>query len=109
MTARERLEWLENLHKNESPVAPQPYDKRHLRKRGRLTAKNYQLPIGSEFGSWTVIGPTVLESEGLRKWPRVPCRCQCGSESKLRFYNLVRSVSQGCNGCRAERLKRAAQ
>jgi hypothetical protein len=56
-----------------------------------------QIEIGSRFGKWTVIAQA--ESDKGVRWL---CRCECGSESKLRG-NYLRYRSNGCRSCASKR------
>lgn len=55
-----------------------------------------------EFGRWTVIGD--VESDGKRQL--VPCRCQCGTERKVRADALRSGDSTSC-GCFAREFHKS--
>lgn len=55
------------------------------------------IPMGSEFGDWTVIG------KGTKK-DYLKCLCVCGTEREVHVYSLRshKSVSCGCRRLRNE-------
>lgn len=54
------------------------------------------IPVGSEFGDWTVVRPQY-RANGMTY---VPCRCVCGTERDIHGNNLRQGKTTGC-GCRA--------
>lgn len=52
-------------------------------------------PIGSVFGKWTVVGPTVsVDGKSV-----VACRCDCGTERQVRSDRLSRGETKSCGKC----------
>jgi hypothetical protein len=53
-------------------------------------------PIGTRFGSWTVIG-----SDTSNKWGNamLPCRCDCGKEIDVLAADLRNGRSGACRSC----------
>jgi len=50
--------------------------------------------IGSNFGRWVVIGPSVIKNMSIHWW----CKCECGSETYVSQSNLFKGASRSC-GC----------
>jgi hypothetical protein len=59
--------------------------------------------IGNKYNRWTVlnyIGDTET-SNGI-----LNCKCECGTEQNVRYYDLISGQTKGCNSCsRIERSK----
>lgn len=57
-----------------------------------------QIPIGTQFTRWTVIGPRTRDHRGASQYL---CHCTCGTERVVLHESLVRGKSQSC-GCLAQ-------
>ena len=69
------------------------------------------IPVGKQFGRWTVLGPAVNKHKGSSSY--VNCRCSCGTIKDVCFANLQNGRSTSC-GCRKaemldEMLRRSAE
>jgi hypothetical protein len=49
----------------------------------------------STFGLWTVIGSPTSNAQSI---PYYPCRCACGTEKPVNYYNLIKGKTHDC-GC----------
>lgn len=56
--------------------------------------RSAEVPIGSKFGMWTVVGNRIIH----KKKSVYPCRCACGAERNIYACHLGRGMSQSC-GC----------
>lgn len=61
------------------------------------------IPIGSRFGSLTVIG----DAEVHKRQHRIPCRCDCGNETTPFSFSLTSGKTRGCGKCDPVRTERA--
>lgn len=69
------------------------------------------IPVGKQFGRWTVLGPAVDKHKGSSSY--VNCRCSCGTTKDVCLANLKKGRSTSC-GCRKaemldEMLRRSAE
>ena len=56
--------------------------------------KSYEIPIGSIFGEWTVIGISPQKDQwGSKLWE---CRCSCGAIKYIPTGNLINEKSLSC-------------
>jgi hypothetical protein len=62
---------------------------------GALNMPRPSLNLDSTFGLWTVTGTT---STYIKKLPCFPCKCACGTERLVNYYNLITGKSKNC-GC----------
>lgn len=53
---------------------------------------------GDSFGDWTVVAEVGLRGKG-RGHRAVLCKCGCGSEREVNFYELIKGRSSGCKRC----------
>jgi hypothetical protein len=62
-----------------------------------MATRNIHQPIevGQKFHRWTVIGDAVSDANNLKNWL---CRCECGTERRVRHYLLTAGKSKSC-GC----------
>lgn len=69
--------------------------------------KKIPVPVGSQFGRWTVIGESVLKNRSSY----YPCRCACGTERSVRRSALLHgySISCGCVPVSKQRERRLLQ
>jgi hypothetical protein len=71
--------------------------------------KSTEIPIGTRFGHWIVIGPFERRiigdgsSKNKNYLAMYPCRCDCGTERLVRAFKLL-SNSKSC-GCRSGEIK----
>lgn len=56
--------------------------------------KRTEVPIGSEFGMWVVVGDLFVK----KKKVIYPCQCQCGKKRDVYACHLLRGMSRSC-GC----------
>ncbi len=62
--------------------------------------RRIQIPVGTTFDRWTVIGAGVMrERNGRAVATYFPCRCACGTERLVWGWGLRAGVCRGC-GCR---------
>lgn len=61
------------------------------------------LPVGSQYGKWTVCDYPV--SNGKKRMH--PCRCSCGTERLIQAHKLVAGNTLGCSACHMDRLHEA--
>lgn len=54
-----------------------------------------QIPAGTRYGRWTVVGPARKRNH--RYW--LPCRCTCGAEATVAYGKLSRGDSPQCRAC----------
>jgi len=65
--------------------------------------KNSDIPIGSRFAQWTVIGPFINVKDGRNKSQvYYPCACDCGWEAMVSVRSILSGKSKSC-GCTASR------
>ena len=55
-----------------------------------------QIPIGKQFGSWTVLEEPTLDDAGRAK---VTVKCVCGEVGERHAYNLVTGRTSQCKTC----------
>ncbi len=55
----------------------------------------YQVSVGDKFGDWIVLDTRV---ESHKKSRQCLCRCACGKQAAVNYFNLVHGKSTGC-GC----------
>jgi len=67
----------------------------------RTNNKCINMPIGEEFGLWTV------KSLG-HKWDYLLCECICGKEKNVNVYSLTSGKSKSC-GCKSLALRAETQ
>lgn len=72
-----------------------------------MSRKPTDLPLGTKFGDWTVIGEAVLKEKGRIREYYIPVRCVCGTEKLARKGNLTGGESKGC-GCEGRKRTNAA-
>lgn len=62
-----------------------------------MAKRNIHAPIevGHKFHRWTVIADAILDANNLKNWL---CRCECGTERRVRQYLLAGGRSKSC-GC----------
>lgn len=62
-----------------------------------MATRNIHQPIevGQKFNRWTVIGDAIRDANNLKNWL---CRCECGTERRVRHYLLASGKSKSC-GC----------
>lgn len=51
--------------------------------------------IGNHFGNWLVIGSPIRDRGCIKHL----CRCNCGIETLVNHYSLVKNKSRGCKKC----------
>lgn len=51
--------------------------------------------VGQKFNRWTVVGDAICDANNLKNWL---CRCECGTERRVRHYLLTSGKSKSC-GC----------
>lgn len=62
--------------------------------------KGFNLPVGTKFGRWTIVGAPERRGQGKNsKWP---CRCECGQERMVHGTNLVHGLTRSCGCLRRE-------
>lgn len=68
-----------------------------------MATRNIHQPIeiGQKFHRWTVIGDAVRDSNNLKNWL---CRCDCGTERRVRHYLLTSGKSRSCSCLHDEEL-----
>jgi len=56
------------------------------------------IPIGSKFGFWEVIGPAISIEKSKRhaKTIAFPCKCICGNIKNIKGFNLRKGISTSC-------------
>lgn len=62
----------------------------------------YYIPIGTVFGEYTVIGDFIIADPApgrKSKSVRIPCRCSCGVEKNVLYYELKSGNSRHCQRC----------
>lgn len=59
--------------------------------------KKIELPMGTRFGRWTVIGPA--EPLKSNRQARFLCRCECGVEKAITSQSLRKGYSTQCREC----------
>ena len=57
------------------------------------------LKIGDRIGKWTIIGDSIPNAGYL-------CKCDCGTEKRVKKYYLINNKSKQCSNCRYEELWR---
>ena len=62
--------------------------------------------IGNKIGRWTIINGPILRTEYGRQTKWYFCRCECGTEKKVRANSLQQKRTQSCGCLRTERLHR---
>lgn len=71
--------------------------------KNEISKNKIKSSIGTRFNRWTVIeyvGDSKT-SNGL-----VKCKCDCGTEQNVRYYDIISGQTKGCNSCsRIERSK----
>jgi hypothetical protein len=65
--------------------------------------KPIELPIGSKFGDWTVIGK-VERPEKKNAESHCVCRCKCGLQKRVSAFRLRKGKAMSCLKCAARRL-----
>lgn len=58
--------------------------------------KRTEIPVGAEFGRWTVLGEGERRRGGHRT---IRCVCECGARSDIFLTHLTRGASMGCKDC----------
>lgn len=65
--------------------------------------RSVSLPLGQQFGAWTILKLGDSSRSGSKRWM---CRCSCGQVSLVNHTHLVRGLSKSC-GCARKRKLRA--
>ena len=60
-----------------------------------MSRKPTVVPLGTNFGDWTVIGEAMLKEKGRIREYYIPVRCVCGTERLARKGNLTWRRKQG--------------
>jgi hypothetical protein len=69
--------------------------KYNIKSKNSLSKENIKSKIGIKINRWTII--EYLENEKLSGTLR--CRCECGTEQKVRYYDIISEQTKGCNSC----------
>lgn len=71
------------------------------KKVGRPSGSKYNIDnyIGKTINRWKVLSFSHLNNKGEQYWN---VQCQCGTESKVRVYPLIKGVGKGCKKCRPQ-------
>lgn len=71
----------------------------NYQRRTGMYPRKHQLPdINDRYGRWTVVGVAVKAPN--ERFYRIPCRCECGTETLVLFSILYSGHGQSC-GCLA--------
>jgi len=54
-----------------------------------------------KYNDWTVIGDIIVKKS--KKF--ILCKCKCGIEKEIYYYNLVNNKSKSCSSCASKKLK----
>lgn len=62
--------------------------------------RKYNTNIGDRYNKWTVIGNEISHRTLVGKLVRrIPCKCNCGKESNVEIWKLVKGKIKECNHC----------
>lgn len=73
--------------------------------RGGRAKQSFVSP-GDRFGDWTVVAEVGLRGKG-KGYRAVLCKCSCGAEREVNFYELTKDRSHGCKRCSGSGAKTA--